>query len=257
MLCPNCQQPLPEPPERFCPNCGAEISAAAPGAPPPPPPPGAPATPWEQRDRIGLGTALVETTQQIFTRPTEFFRAMPVTGGLGSPLLYGVIMGYAGLLASAVYSAIFNAVAGPRLFEMSQRSEIEKLLPYLQGGMSLVMQVIFGPVMIAIGLFISAAVLHVLLMLFGGAPRGFEATFRVRCYAEAASLLRLIPGCGTPVFVIYILVLLILGLSEAHRVGRGRAAAAVLLPLFLLCCCCASGIVIALGGLASALGNIR
>lgn len=224
---------------------------------PPSPPPAPAGTPWERRERIGFASALVETTQQVLLRPTEFFRAMPVTGGLGGPLLYGVILGYLGLLASAIYTAIFNAVAGPRLFEMSQRGELEKLLPYLQGGMSLVMQVIFGPLMIAIGLFVSSAILHVLLMLFGGAPRGFEASFRVRCYAEAASLLRLIPGCGTPVFVIYILVLLIVGLSEAHGVGRGRAAAAVLLPLFLLCCCCAFGIVVALGGLASMLGNIK
>jgi hypothetical protein len=252
MLCPRCQQPLPEPPERFCPNCGAEFSAVPPSSTPEPP-----ATPWEQRDRIGFASALVETTQQILVRPTAFFRTMPVTGGLGGPLLYGVIVGYVGLLASAIYTAIFNAVAGPRLFEMSRRSELERLLPYLQGGTSLLVQVIFGPLLIAVGLFISAAILHLLLMLFGGAPRGFEATFRVRCYAEAAALLRLIPGCGTPVFIIYILVLAIVGLSEAHAIGKGRAAAAVLLPLFLLCCCCAFGMVVALGGLASMLGNLK
>jgi hypothetical protein len=94
-------------------------------------------------------------------------------------------------------------------------------------------------------------------MLFGGAPRGFEATLRVRCYAEAASLFRLVPFCGMPIFVIYSLVLTIVGLSEAHGIGRGRAAAAVLLPLLFLCCCCVGAIVLAVGGLASALGNLR
>ena len=244
-LCPRCQQPLPDPPERFCPHCGAELAPAV------------RSTPWEQRDRIGLVSALVETTQQVFTRPTEFFRAMPVTGGLGGPLLYGVIVGYAGLVAAAIYGAIFQAVAGPRLFELTHRSELEKFLPYVQGGMGLVLQVVLGPLLIAAGLFISSAILHLLLMLFGGAPRGFEATFRVRCYAEAASLLRLVPFCGTPIFVIFILVLTIVGLSEAHGIGRGRAAAVVLLPLFFLCCCCVGAIVLAVGGLASALGNLK
>jgi len=168
-----------------------------------------------------------------------------------------VLVGYVGLLANAIYTAIFQAVAGPRLFDMSQRGQLDKLLPYLQGTTSLVLQIVLGPVMIAIGLFVSSAILHVLLMLFGGAPRGFEATFRVRAYAEAAALLRLIPGCGTPVYVVYILVLAIVGLSEAHGVSRGRAAAAVLLPLVVLCCCCAFGLVVALGGLASALGNLK
>jgi hypothetical protein len=244
-LCPRCQQPLPDPPERFCPHCGAELS------------PVVRSTPWEQRDRIGLVSALVETTQQVFTRPTEFFRAMPVTGGLGGPLLYGVIVGYAGLVAGAIYGAIFQAVAGPRLFDMPHRSELEKFLPYLQGGMGLVFQIVLGPLLIAAGLFISSAILHLLLMLFGGAPRGFEATFRVRSYAEAASLFRLVPFCGTPIFVIYSLILTIVGLSEAHGIGRGRAAAAVLLPLFFLCCCCVGAIVLAVGGLASALGNLK
>ena len=245
-LCPRCQQPLPDPPERFCPHCGAELSS-----------PVVRSTPWEQRDRIGLVSALVETTQQVFTRPTEFFRAMPVTGGLGGPLLYGVIVGYVGLVAGAIYGAIFQAVAGPHLFAMPHRGELEKFLPYLQGGMGLVFQIVLGPLLIAAGLFISSAIPHLLLMLFGGAPRGFEATFRVRGYAEAASLLRLIPFCGTPIFVIYLLVLTIVGLSEAHGIGRGRATAAVLLPLFFLCCCCVGAIVLAVGGLASALGNLK
>lgn len=244
-LCPRCQQPLPEPPERFCPSCGAELTPAA------------RATPWEQRDRIGLVSALVETTQQVLTRPTEFFRAMPVTGGLGGPLFYAVIVGYAGLVASAVYGAIFQAVAGPRLFGMPHRGELDRLLPYVQGGMGLVFQIVLGPLLVAIGVFVSSAILHVLLLLFGGAPRGFEATFRVRCYAEAASVFRLIPFCGTAIFVIYILILAIVGLSEAHGIGKGRAAAAVLVPLLLFCCCCVGGILLAVGGLASALGNLK
>jgi hypothetical protein len=244
-LCPRCQQPLPDPPERFCPHCGAELSAVV------------RSTPWEQRDRIGLVSALVETTQQVLTRSTAFFRAMPVTGGIGGPLFYGVIVGYVGLVAAAIYGAIFQAVAGPRLFDLPHRGELEKFLPYLQGGMGLVFQIVLGPLLIAAGLFISSAILHLFLMLFGGAPRGFEATFRVRCYAEAASLFRLVPFCGMPVFVIYSLVLTIVGLSEAHGIGRGRATAAVLLPLFFFCCCCVVAIVLAVGGLASALGGLK
>ena len=244
-LCPHCQQPLPDAPERFCPHCGAELAPAA------------SATPWEQRDRIGFVSALVETTQQVLTRPTDFFRAMPVTGGLGGPLFYGVILGYVGVVASAIYGAIFQAVAGPRLFGMPHRGELDRFLPYLQGGFGVVFQIVLGPLLVAVALFISSAILHVLLLLFGGAPRGFEATFRVRCYAEAASVIRLIPFCGTAIFVIYILILVIVGLSEAHRIGRGRAAAAVLVPLILFCCCCTGAIILMLGGLASALGNLK
>src|SRR5436189_5543688 len=109
-VCPRCQQPLPDPPERFCPHCGAELS------------PVVRSTPWEQRDRIGLVSALVETTQQVLTRPTAFFRAMPVPGGIGGPLFYGVLVGYAGLVAAGIYAGIFQAVARPRLFGLARRA---------------------------------------------------------------------------------------------------------------------------------------
>jgi len=244
-LCPRCQQPLSDPPERFCPSCGAELAPAV------------RSTPWEQRGRIGLLSALVDTTQQVLTRPTEFFRAMPVTGGLGGPLLYGVIVGYVGLVASAIYDAIFQAVAGPRLFGMPHRSELDQFLPYFQGGLALVFRIVLGPLVIAVGLFILSAILHVLLLLFGGAPRGFEATFRALCYTQAASAFHLIPFCGWAISFIYMLVLIIVGLSEAHGIGRGRAAAAVLVPLFLFCCCCVGAVILAVGGLASALGTLK
>jgi len=243
--CPRCQQPLPDPPERFCPHCGAEVEAAARG------------TPWEQRERIGFVAGLTETTRQVLTRPTEFFRAMPVAGGLGGPLFYGVIVGYVGLLASAIYGAIFQAIMGPRLFQLPRQGELERLLPYVQGGLGLVFQVVLGPLLITIGLFLFTAIVHVLLTLLGGAPRGFDATFRVACYAEAAALIRPVPLCGSLLSTAWFLFLAIVGLSEAHGISKGRAAAAVLLPLILVCCCCAAGILLVLGGFASALGNLK
>jgi len=245
MLCPRCQQPLPDPPERFCPSCGAELTAAPGG------------TPWDRRGEIGFFPALVDTTTQVFTRSTEFFRAMPVAGGLGSPLLYGVIVGYVGLLAAAVYNAIFQAVMGPGMFSMPHRGELDRILPYIQGGFGIVMQVVLGPVAVVVGLFLFAAVVHLVLMLIGGANRGFEATFRVGCYAEATSLLRLIPICGSLVATAYFIVLAIVGLSEAHGISKGKAATAVLLPLVLICCCCGLIIGLMIGGLASALGNMK
>ena len=132
--CPRCQQPLPEPPPRFCPNCGYDTQALGepivPGGPEvggayPPPPSSAAAprrraspgggTPWERRQQIGFASALVETTQQVLGRPSDFFRRMPVTGGIGGPLLYGVIAGYVGLLASALYSFILRSALGSSL----------------------------------------------------------------------------------------------------------------------------------------------
>ena len=59
-----------------------------------------------------MASALIETTKQILGSPNDFFRVMPTTGGIGSPLLYAVIIGWIGLAASAFYQALFNSVVG-------------------------------------------------------------------------------------------------------------------------------------------------
>jgi len=66
----------------------------------------------------------------------------------------------------------------------------------------------------------------------------------------------LVPGCGALV-AIWSLVLYVIGLSEAHQIGRGRAAAAVLLPLVALCCCCAGFAFTLAGAIASLAGHAR
>ena len=278
--CPRCHAILPEPPERFCPHCGADLAAGGHrtaggggGYPPPPgsppggyrPPPGYPpgrmapggSTPWERRDQLGFFNALVETTRQVLSGPADFFRAMPLAGGLGAPMLYAVIVGYVGLVASTIYNTVFRSLLGTSLSRMGGSSELERFAPFLQGGAGLVVNLLFGPVFILIGLFIGSGIIHLMLMIIGGAERGFEATFRVAAYSEAAALFNIIPLCGGLIGGVYTLVLLIIGVSEAQGISRGKAAVAVLVPIVVLCCCCGAVIGVAVGGLAGALGHMN
>jgi hypothetical protein len=182
----------------------------------------------------------VETTRQVLTEPGAFFRAMPVTGGLGSPLLYGVVLGWAGLVAASFYQAIFQSMVGPRWAALgADRPELGALLGWVEGWAGFVGQVVFGGVMVVIAMFVASGILHLMLLLLGGARRGFEATFRVVAFAEATSLLFLIPFCGQLVGGVWCLVLYVLGLAQAHQIGHGKAIAAVLLPLAVCCCCVA------------------
>jgi hypothetical protein len=176
---------------------------------------------------------------------------MPVRGGILSPLGYGVILGYLGLLAQALYQAIFRSVLGSTFAGMGRHPEWAQLAASLQSGLGLLIQVLFGPIALTVGLFISAGIVHLVLMLLGGARRDFEATFRVACYAEAPAVFSLLPFCGGLVGLFYRLVLYIIGLAEAHQIGKGTAAAAVLLPILLVCCCCAAGIALFAGSIAA------
>ena len=269
-LCPSCRHAVPDPPVGLCPNCGADLQAGGlppegaasgaggPGAPPPLPPSSTGVaepvgTAWDRRSRIGFFNALVETTKQVLTQPSAFYRSMPVTGGLGSPLLYGVVLGWAGLVAAGFYQAIFRSIVGSSWASLgAERPEIGALLGWVEGWAGFVAQVVFGGVFAVIGMFVATGILHLMLLLLGGAQRGLEATFRVVAFAEATSLLFLVPFCGQFVGGVWCLVLYIIGLAEVHRIGHGKAAAAVLLPI-LLCCCCAALLIF---GFAFAMGSL-
>jgi hypothetical protein len=229
--------------------------------PPLPPDPGGDApprgTPWERREQIGFFPALVETTQQALTGPEAFFREMAVTGGIVPPLFYGVAIGYVGLVASTLYSLAFQVTMGGLGTFVQRSGPLHRLAPFLEGGVSLVANLILGPVFLAVGLFIWSGIVHLMLLVLGGARRDFEATFRAIGYSQAASIIQVIPLCGSLIGGIYGLVLMIIGVSHAHGISKGQAAAAVLVPLLVVCCCCAAGFGLAMGGLATALRQMR
>ena len=259
MTCPNCGAVLADPPEAFCPNCGFETSPPAPPVSPSPltRPQPRPGTPWEDRGRIGFVAALIETTQSVLMRPSSFFASMPVTGGIGGPLLYGILVGTLGIVVAALYREVFQALLGTTFGGFGGSGELRRIMPFVMGGFGIVLQVVFAPIFVTLGLFIVTAIVHVFLLMLGGAPRGFEATFRVMCYSEAAAVINVIPLCGGLISGIYFLVLAIIGLAAAHGIGKGTAAAAVLLPLVVLCCCCAGAGLLAFGSLASFLGQVN
>jgi hypothetical protein len=221
-----------------------------------PPPPGG-GTPWDRRGQIGFLPALFETTKEVLATPTEFFRRMPVTGGIGGPLLYALILGYFGVVVSAIYDTVFSTVMGD-FASWGRRGELERFLPLLEGGGSLLFRLLLGPFMILFFLFLASGIYHLVLLVLGGAQRGFEATFRVVSFSQATSVLMIVPMCGAIVALVYYVVVAIIGLSEAHGTSRGTAAAAVLLPILLVCCCCVvAGVagVGMIGGLAGMWGG--
>src|SRR5258707_1919498 len=190
--CPNCQAILPEPPERFCPICATDLAAGrgpyalrpayppTPGYPPRSLPPGgggagtAPLggqTPWERRHQIGFVNALIETTKQVLSQPTAFFRAMPVTGGIGGPLLYAVIVGYIGLFASTIYNLVFRSVLTSSLSGMVGNNDLERLAGFMHGGVGVLLNPILGPLFIVIRLFVSAGIFHLVLLALAAPQR--------------------------------------------------------------------------------------
>jgi hypothetical protein len=263
--CPTCGALVTSTEDRFCLNCGAELPVEAEASSPPPLPPPAPrfgpegepprsGTPWDRRAELGFVPAIFDTIKGVLGSPTAFFRAMPKEGGIGGPLAYGMIVGYAGLLVTAIYQMLMNTLIGSSFASLGDKGPAARLAPFLEGGVGLISQVVFGPIGILIGIFLFAGVYHLVLLILGEAREGFEATFRVVCYGESAAVLQIVPFCGGLLTIIAWIIVGIVGLSETHRISRGTAAVAVLAPIVLCCCCCGAAVALLAGGIGGLAG---
>ena len=235
-------------------------SMQPPGTVPPPSPGGAPPPPqlqplpWEQPGYPAL-EGLYETAKLVLTAPSQAFARMSLTGTLGKPILYAIIFGWIGVVARQIYSIAFRSVINNFMgsFHMPGPMGMRGFqVPILVS----VAAMIFAPVLVLIGVFIWSAIVHLFLMLVGGAKTGFASTVRVVCYAGAVQILQVVPFCGGLIALVWGLVLYIIGLAVAHRTTQGKAALAVLLPV-VLCCVCVAALAAAFGAaIAAAVGHL-
>jgi hypothetical protein len=222
-----------------------ELGAAAPAAPPAQIAGAASSVPrnglpWDERQTKGLINAFIETLQMVLSRPVAAFTAMKREGGLGEPLFYAIIGGTFGGVFAVAYNFAVRSFA--------TFGERQGALAHLFGGLGWIFLLVLTPLFVVIGMFIVSAILHVCLMIVGGAKQSFETTFRVVCFAEgSASPLLVIPFCGGLITGIWKLVLYCIGLARAHETETGRAVIAVLLPLIVCCGGCLLLIFLVLG----------
>jgi hypothetical protein len=192
--------------------------------------------PWEHRQERGFVNAFIETLSMVLTRPAEAFAVMKREGGLSGPLIYALIGGCVGGIVSFLFSLGLQSVG---LFKDQQNS-----LAAMAGmGIGSVAIVILLPLFIVIGLFIGSAIVHLCLMIVGGAHQPFETTFRVLAFSQGSTgPLQIVPICGGLISGVWALVCTCIGLARAHETDTGRAVLAVFLPLIV---CCGGGLLIA------------
>jgi hypothetical protein len=162
---------------------------------------------------------------------------MPTTGGIGSPLLYAIVVGWIGIGIAVVWNTLFQGMWIPFMGGKEEAALAAGFTAAWAVGL-----VILAPILVIIGVFVGAAILHLMLMIVGGANSGFEATVRVVCYAQTAQLAGIVPFCGGLISMVWAVILYIFGLATAHRTTQGKAVLAVVLPV-VLCCAFAAALV--------------
>ncbi len=226
--CGNCGYEL-EVEADTCPLCGTRVDSrnTGPGGPAGPVPVG-PVVAWED-PTVPFPANLVRSWKNILVAPPRFFPRVPFDNPLARPILFYLIV----VIVAAFLSLIVTATLGvPEGFE-------EALGTYdlgveMSAGAVALLTFFVTPFLLLFGLLINSLVIHLFVALLIRERRTMGATTRVLCYAIAPYPIAVIPIIGPLISIIWITVLLILGLRDAHRTTTGRAAAAVLIPLAIL-----------------------
>jgi hypothetical protein len=193
--------------------------------------------PWEHREQLGIFKAYFDTVSMVLTQPAVAFATMKTEGDMTGPMLFALIGGSAGLIVSfllqiALHSIGFMADRQTGMFGLG-----------IVGVWALV-YIVLVPVMVIVGMFVGSGILHLCLMIVGGANKPFETTFRVVCFSSGSTyLLSMIPFCGGFIAGVWNIVLECIGLARAHETDTGKAVMAVLLPIIV---CCGGGLLIAI-----------
>jgi hypothetical protein len=150
-----------------------------------------------------------------------------------------MLFGITGSLIGALISVGYNLLAQLALVLMA--GDAAKF------GAALFALLVSGVVFLIVGLplvvmgtimssFVTAGILHLCLLLVGGARQPFETTYRVLCYAMGSSALcNVIPLFGFLVAAVFQIIALIFGCWNAHETTLGKAVTAVLIPIAISC----------------------
>ena len=197
--------------------------------------------PWEHRQQLGFVKAFFDTVMLVLSKPAEAFAIMKTEGGLVEPGIYAVIGGTAAKIVATLVFLPLHAIG----FMANRESGA---LGMFGTGFGLILGLILWPLWCAIGMFIGSGLIHLSLMLLGGAKKPFETTYRVVCFAFGSTyLLSIVPVCGAFAAAIYNLVLNCMGIARTHEIDTGKAVMAVLLPC-LVCCALAGVFGLLIGG---------
>jgi len=164
----------------------------------------------------------IETWKEVMQKPSDFYRAMPKTGGYADPLTFAAISFVIYGLLTVLFNrgmymdSMYGGMYGVREFSLPMVLSI----------------VILAPIAGIIYLFIEGAILYIIYKVLGGTG-SYEGTVRFIAYATAVLVLSWIPFIGW-IIGLYGIYLYIVGGMFAHNVSMGKSILAIILPTVLI-----------------------
>jgi hypothetical protein len=213
--------------------------------------------PWEQGEG-GIFAKWWQTTYGGLFSPTQTFSQMPVSGGFGQPLVYFLSPS---IPVALIFTVLTNALSWLVLsifvialggHEPTPNTASIAGIFILHFILLLVQYLILFSALPLISAFVGGGIIHLCLMIFGAAGRGYEATYRATCYSGGAGYaLCMVPVLGWIAAIVWYPIIYVIALKEAQQAEYWRVILAVLLPA-LVCCGGLIALFMAIGGVAAA-----
>ena len=200
---------------------------------------------WERAEGQAPVTTAVASVKQVLSTPSATFAQLPAEGGFTKPLFFYVLTAWTSSGTALAYQ-LMAALINPSMVFGEVAISTSMMVGIFVG------LLFFLPVILIFGLYVSAGLFHLALLMTRGANKPFEATFRALAYAQgSASVLQFVPLCGGYIYPALSIVYSVIALREVHRVELWRVVLAAVL-LFLLFCGLAMGAGLLFVGLGSA-----
>jgi predicted Zn finger-like uncharacterized protein len=182
-------------------------------------------TPWENRELLGVWPSIFATIKAVLFSPETFFHSLGVRGGIREPFAFGLLMGSTSAMFGLFWKFLIlsGGLMSVDLPLFGQRTAWFVFLTFL----------VLVPVFVTASMFIFSSILHLMLLLVRGGVGGFEASFRVIAYAQAAQIWTMIPFLGGWIGFIWQFIVQVIGLREIHGTSYLRVIAAFLIPVIL------------------------
>ena len=211
-ICGNCEGDIKNVKSGICPHCNTPFELPL------------ESIPWEQRSSLGFVGAFTGTLILSLTKPKEFFKRVPKTGGFSTPIIYALISGMLGTWLN---------LAWQMLFMYWGIIEPDAQTPDSLMGLNIMITVL-SPIIIPLGLLAGTGIIQLALLVLGVKKSNYETTFRVICYSSGAAVLGLFPVIGSMIGAFITISLEAIGLREVYDISLRRGFAAVIFPIILI-----------------------
>jgi hypothetical protein len=165
---------------------------------------------WENPEWSSL-PALLVTLRRVLWQPKRFFTNLPLTGGLGEPLGFALLVGTLGVLSSLIWQLVLEGGFSETMPAVALSKHLGN---FMQDPKVVVGIFLLTPFLVAFGQFFLSLCLLGAVRLTGPENTPFESVFRLAAYAQASAVAGIIPWGGAFLVAVWNLILLVIGLSK-------------------------------------------